>query len=434
MTERVGIVRSIKLLPKYLNAATIGTGIACGASHIAASLWLYNYGVTMGYSAETIGSWIFSTWGFGAVIGIIMSLRYQMPIMGAWSITGAAITLTGMSAGFSLQQMCVGFLLSGILVLFLGMTGLIKRIVAFLPIEIVMGMTAGCLFKNLNTAINRIYTFTTDKNYVYLFIALLAMVAFFILTKYKQLQIPGMLGSFVVVAVGIAIFGLFKMPELAAVKYSGLVFAGYDFTDVGRVFVSITVPLTLLVIGAENSQAIGIAMAEGYKPPVTAMTIISGVGGIAASAFGGHNANISGPLNGIMMTDQAGEDKDGRYASVIICSVIILACSAFSCYLIPVFQAVPIELLDICTGMSIAMVVLSALREACSSKRYAVPSFFAFAMGISGCAFLGIGTAFWSLIVGVVLCIFFEPAEYKKDIEEVKRNTAEEKAQRTENK
>ena len=39
-------------------------------------------------------------------------------------------------------------------------------------------------------------------------------------------------------------------------------------------FMAIAVPLAALVIGAENAQATGVLMAEGYRPPVNAMTVI----------------------------------------------------------------------------------------------------------------------------------------------------------------
>ncbi len=51
-------------------------------------------------------------------------------------------------------------------------------------------------------------------------------------------------------------------------------------------FLAISVPLAALVIGAENAQATGVLLAESYRPPVNAMTIISGIGGILAGLLG----------------------------------------------------------------------------------------------------------------------------------------------------
>ncbi|MDQ7863896.1 benzoate/H(+) symporter BenE family transporter [Peribacillus frigoritolerans] len=49
--------------------------------------------------------------------------------------------------------------------------------------------------------------------------------------------------------------------------------------------ISMGIPLALLVIGAENAQAIGVSNTQGYKPPVNEMTILSGIGGVITSFF-----------------------------------------------------------------------------------------------------------------------------------------------------
>ncbi len=78
------------------------------------------------------------------------------------------------------------------------------------------------------------------------------------------------------------------------------------------------------MIGAENAQATGVLMAEGYRPPVNAMTLISGVGGVLASVFGGHNANIAGPMTAICSSEQAGPDRDGRYVATLVNGLLFL--------------------------------------------------------------------------------------------------------------
>ena len=113
-------------------------------------------------------------------------------------------------------------------------------------------------------------------------------------------------------------------------------------------FLAIAVPLAVLVIGAENAQAIGVLYAEGYRPPINAMTVISGLGGIAAGFIGGHNANIAGPMTAICSSDQAGEDREGRYAATVLNGILFAALAAaisFLCFRDP----------DIALVMAVAM-------------------------------------------------------------------------------
>ena len=180
MKSKNGILAGLKSLPKYLNSTTISSGIIAGIFGWATALILYANGTSCGWSTEETISWIFACWVFGPVIGLFLSLKYHLPIPGAWSISGAAIVVSGAAAGYTLPQMCVGFLLSGILVLLLGVTGLISKVMRFLPMPIVMGMTAGCLFKFVTNDVGYLYDWVTDlsgDNGKYLAIGLLAVIA-----------------------------------------------------------------------------------------------------------------------------------------------------------------------------------------------------------------------------------------------------------------
>ena len=101
---------------------------------------------------------------------------------------------------------------------------------------------------------------------------------------------------------------VFTMPKLSMMKF-----------NLGAIF-SVSLPLALLVIGAENAQATGVLMAQGYKPPISFMTTMSGIGGIVTSLFGGHNANIAGPMTAICASEESGP-KEGRYVAGLIADV-----------------------------------------------------------------------------------------------------------------
>jgi len=129
-------------------------------------------------------------------------------------------------------------------------------------------------------------------------------------------------------------------------------------------FFAIAVPFALLVIGAENAQATGVLMAEGYRPPVNAMTIISGIGGIAAGLLGGHNANIAGPMTAICSSEQAGENKEGRYAATVVNGVLFAAFGLVAGAAVPVVLSLPSALIGTVAGLAMIGVLLSAFQNA----------------------------------------------------------------------
>lgn len=419
--ERNSILDGIRELPKHLNSTTISSGIIAGIFGWATALILYANGNTCGWSTQETISWIFACWVFGPVLGIILSLKYRLPIPGAWSISGAAIVVSGASAGYTLPQLCTGFLMAGILVLILGITGLIDKVMKFLPMPIVMGMTAGCLFKFVTNDVGYIFDWVSDpsgENGKYLAIALLAVAAFLIMTKYraKVRIIPPILAALFVVVIGVFSCGLYDVSALDGLKFYGPKFIGYDFENAAGVFVSVSLPLTFLVIGAENAQAIGVLQSQGYCPPVKSMTILSGIGGMVTSLFGGHNANIAGPMTAITASKESGENLEGRYAASVVCALFCSIIGIFASIVVPFLNTMPINLIYLVGGLAMIGVILGAIQDAFRGKSFQMSAFFAFFVALSQKSFFGIGSAFWSLLTGVIVAAVLETGDFKNMI------------------
>lgn len=420
--ENNSIMHGIKDLPKHLNSKTISSGVIAGIFGWCTALILFANGNACGWTTQETSSWIFACWFFGPVLGIILSLKYKEPIPGAWSISGAAIVVSGAAAGYSLQQLCAGFLLAGILVFILGITGLISKVMKFLPMPIVMGMTAGCLFKFVTNMVNFVFEWSTnmtEPNYSkYLLIAFLAIAAWLIFTKLRPIikVVPPILASFAVVLICVFAFGLYDASALKGIQFYGPKFIGFSFKNIGGVFMSVSLPLALLVIGAENAQAIGVLKSQGYEPPIKSMTILSGIGGIVTSLFGGHNANIAGPMTAIVASDESGDDKEGRYAAAVVCGVFCSIIGIFASFLVPFLSTMPLKLIYLVAGLAMVGVILSSLQSAFKANKFQVSAFFAFFIALSQKSFLGIGSAFWALLVGIIIAAVLESKDLKQII------------------
>ena len=134
-------------LLKYTNGATLSSAIIstifgctgpCLVTIAAAQ--------SAGFTNEETVSWIFGIYVFGGLLGMILALYYKLPISGAFSIPGATLMGTAL-AGYSFQEAAGAFVLAGIIVLLLGVTGLIGKVMRWLPLPIVMGMIGGCMLK-----------------------------------------------------------------------------------------------------------------------------------------------------------------------------------------------------------------------------------------------------------------------------------------------
>ena len=171
-------------------------------------------------------------------------------------------------------------------------------------------------------------------------------------------------------------------------------------------------------MGAENTQAIGVLKNEGYEPPVNAMTIISGIGGILVAFFGGHNANIAGPMTAMCATEVTGK-KEGRYVSTFLLGLVWMVVAFITPIAVSVVSIIPSDMLNIIVGLSILTLLCSSLKNAFSGK-FKIGALVGLATGISGITILGISASFWALIFGIVASLITEFDDFKEMIGEKK--------------
>ena len=111
-----------------------------------AAVIVFQAAQTLGASSTEIGSWL---WALGLGMGltsIILSLRYRVPIVTAWSTPGAAMLITT-AAGVTMEEAIGAFLISAGLIVVFGFTGWFERMMNHLPLSLASGMLAGVLLQ-----------------------------------------------------------------------------------------------------------------------------------------------------------------------------------------------------------------------------------------------------------------------------------------------
>ncbi|EKF42654.1 benzoate/H(+) symporter BenE family transporter [Nitratireductor indicus] len=392
-----GIASGLRDLFKYLNLKTASAGLVAAIFGCSGpALIVIGAANKAGLSNGQTVAWLFAIYFLGGLISLFLALRYKQPVTGAYSIPGAAL-VAGSLAAFSFDQAVGAFIMAGIIVFLLGISGLIGKVMRWLPMPIVMAMIAGALIRFATGAVSALGTAPI--------IAGAAIVAFFVSMRFVK-TVPPVLAAFVVGLIAAFATGsvgggsaeiAFVMPEFTAPTFT---------LDA---FLAISVPLALLVIGAENAQATGVLMAEGYRPPINMMTIISGIGGIAAGFLGGHNANIAGPMTAICSSEQAGEDKEGRYAATVVNGILFGAFGLVAGAAVPVVMSLPGALIGTVAGLAMIGVLLAAFQNAFGrSLGNQTGAFVALAVAMSNISLMGISAPFWALVAGVVVSFIVE--------------------------
>ncbi|WP_425416883.1 benzoate/H(+) symporter BenE family transporter [Oricola indica] len=392
-----GFRAGLRDLPRHLNVKTVSAAVVaaifgCSGPALIVIGAANNAGLSNGQAV----AWLFAIYFLGGLISLFLALRYKQPVTGAYSIPGAAL-VAGSLATFSFDQAVGSFIMAGVIVLLLGVSGLIGRVMRWIPMPIVMAMIAGALMRFATGAVGSLGTAP--------WIAGAAIVAFFVSMRWSKNVPPvlpalvaGLVAAFATGSIGGGAAEIsFVFPEFTAPAFT------FD------AFLAISIPLALLVIGAENAQATGVLMAEGYNPPINMMTILSGVGGIAAGFLGGHNANIAGPMTAICSSEQAGEDKEGRYAATVVNGILFGAFGLVAGAAVPVIMSLPGALIGTVAGLAMIGVLLAALQNAFGKNLgNQTGAFVALAVSLSNISLLGISAPFWALVAGVIVSAVIE--------------------------
>ncbi len=371
---------------------------------VATSLIIVNSGAQAGLTDSQIVSWLFSCWFFGGTIGVYLAWKTGQPISGAWSIP-AAVMLGGTLGHFAFEEAVGAYFMAGAMVFLLGVTGLVNRIIRLIPMPIIMAMIAGALMRFATGIMGGLAELPL--------IAGATVAAYFL----SLALLPRITPIIPALAVGLLLFFMFgeAVPAASAAQFQlpGFYLPVFSF----EAFIAISLPVAILVVGAENAQATGVLMSEGYKPPVNTMTTLSGIGGMVACFFGAHNANIAGPMTAICSSEVAGSEKDKRYVASIICGVICLTFGILSSYAISFIKMVPLALIATVAGLAMINVLLQSLQLAFTTEKKAafqLGAFTAFVVALSGVSFLNITAPFWALVAGLGISLITDRQQFRQ--------------------
>ncbi|WP_279483927.1 benzoate/H(+) symporter BenE family transporter [Aureimonas sp. SK2] len=392
-----GIASGLRDLPSNLNLRTGSAGLVAAIFGCSGPALIVIGAAGAGNltDGQTV-AWLLAIYGLGGLISFVLALHYKIPVTGAYSIPGAAL-VAGSLATFPFSEAVGAFVMAGVIVLFLGVTGLIGKVMRWLPMPIVMAMIAGALIRFGIGAVTAVSALPIVVG--------ASVIAFFVSMRFVK-AVPPVLSALVVGLIAVALTGSFGTSE-AGISFVLPELTAPIFTL--DAFFAIAVPLAILVVGAENAQATGVLLAEKYSPPVNAMTVISGVGGILAGFLGGHNANIAGPMTAICSSDQAGEKREGRYAATIVNGVLFAGFGVFAGAVVPLILKLPAPLIGTIAGLAMINVLIMAFQAAFTkADGYQIGAFVALVVSMSNVTILNISAPFWALLFGAIISMLVE--------------------------
>jgi len=378
----------------YVSNGAIGL-IFAASGPIAVTLAV---GTAGGLTQGQLSSWVFGILFSGGAATLLMSLIYRQPLGFAWSIPGTVLL------GPSLQHLAfpevVGaFFTSGLLILALGATGVVRKAMALVPMPLVMAMVAA-VFLKFGTDI----VASTQDNPA---VAAPMVAAFLVLTAVPKLgrYLPPVLGTLVAGGIAVAASGQFHLPPGGPLLATP-VFTAPDFTWAAQL--ELVVPLALTVLFVQNGQGIAVLRAAGHQPPVNAFAIASGAFSVLNAGLGAVSACVTGPTNALLTSSGK---RERQYTAAVAYGLLALVFAAFAPTLTRLMLAAPKEFVLALGGIAMLRALQQAFVTAFATS-FTLGSLVTFVVTISGMNLFNIHAAFWGLVIGYGVSRLLERADH----------------------
>jgi benzoate membrane transport protein len=182
-----------------------------------------------------------------------------------------------------------------------------------------------------------------------------------------------------------------------------------DFRVSPEAFLSVTLPMIVLVLGLGNVQSLGFMISEGYHPPLNLVTGIIGAMSVVNAAFGGHPAAMARTGTAMVSGRDAGP-FEARYWAAFVAFVPVLGVALATGVVVAMIAVLPAAFVVTMAGLAILVAFQDAMERAFSgSLRFG--SVVAFAVTLSTFTISGIPSAFWALLAGIGASFLLERKE-----------------------
>ena len=392
--------RPILPLPGFARVAADSGGVYA-ASAIVAFLFsttgpvaiILSIGAAGGLAESDISSWLFGGFFLNSIISLGFSIAYRQPLVFLWSIPGAVIVGPALTH-LSFPEVIGAFLVSGVVMLLLGLSGWVRRAMDAIPMPIVMAMVAGVF---LRFGVGLVQAFVDD-----LAIALSMTVTWLALSVWPRLKMPPLIGALVVGAVVIAVEGSFKSPAGALFGFAAPNVYAPRFS--WPALVELVVPLVITVLTVQNAQGIAILTNNGHRPPTNAITVACGVGAFVTGLVGAVSTCLTGPVNAVI--SNTGE-KHRQYTAGVLVAILAMAFGLLAPFFTRLLLGTPPAFIATLAGLAMLRVLQSAF-TASFAGRWTFGALVCFLVTVADVAILRIGAPFWGLVLGVAAARLLE--------------------------
>ncbi|WP_241495875.1 benzoate/H(+) symporter BenE family transporter [Paraburkholderia monticola] len=341
-------------------------------------------------SHDLLSTWIWAVSIGAGTVGIWLSLRHKMPVIGAWSTPGVALLIVALSH-YPFRDVIGCYLVVSIVIAAIGLSGVFNRLIEHLPAHLLSAMIAGVLyefcagiFSSLQSAprivVPVVVVYVVCRRFTPRYAVALALLIGVIAS------LPG--ASFGVHGIDIRIV----KPQVTMPSFSA------------EALIGLGLPLFLLAL-TQLATSIHILRSAGYDISPRSVVGASALMSIPLSFFGNSGINPAAIVGAMCASNECHEDPQRRYISGVVCGVGYLIVGIFGASVLALFARLPAGLTTTLAGLALFGTFVSSLASAFASEKHREASAITFVVTVSGMSFFGLGSALWGLISGAIFSI-----------------------------
>jgi benzoate membrane transport protein len=226
----------------------------------------------------------------------------------------------------------------------------------------------------------------------------LPLVALFFIAR----KLAPTFASLIVLAAGAALawsLGAVKPVEGLGLSQVVVVAPAWDVATL----IGLGIPLYLVTMASQNLPGFAVLRAAGYRPPAAPVLAATGAVSLATAFIGAHTSNLAAISAALCTGPDAHPDPARRWIAGIFYAGWWTLIALFGASLVGLFGALPPALLATVAGTALLGSLAGALGTALGNEPDRLAAAATLAVTASGVTLLGVGSAFWGLVIGLAI-------------------------------
>lgn len=341
----------------------------------------------MGATPAQASSWVAGLGIATAVSSLYLSVRYRMPITGAWSTSGAALIAS--TQGVPGLHAAVGaFILAAVLILLTAAVRPLGRLIERIPASIAAAMLAGILLHLVVVMVEQVPLQP---------LLVLPLIGLFLVVR---VLMPALASLVVLVAGGLLAWSLGLVKPIPPLGFSQLELI-LPTWDIGTL-IGLGLPLYLITMASQNLPGFAVLRSAGYHPPTQASLVVTGAASLGTAFLGAHTSNLAAISAALCAGPDAHPDPHERWKTGPFYALFWAIMALFGASLVGLFGALPPALLMTIAGTALLGATASSMGAALAVDKERLAAAGTLAVTVSGISLFGVGSAFWGLCFGLL--------------------------------